>query len=988
MHTYTKHTVILLLPVILIALYLYGDIRSTKHVDAAVAINAVTSMNANATSTVSLSHTTAGLNRHLLVTIHHAGDTNHAVTSVTYGGVPLTKITSAAIGSYLQVTEMWHLTAPPIGTNNIVVTTDIPAKYLAVTAISRTGIDQVSPIVSSTGTFGTTGTNPTITVPSQMGNVVQDAISWNKYITPQATATAGPGQTALANLAGTFQLGVATSEEAGSATTTMSWVLSTSRPWSMVAVEIKAALTIDTVYPTSSLLSFIGGEKVKGIVTLTATASDDTGIAGVLFYVDGQPLGAEDLTAPYTVSWDTTLYNDGNHALSTAARDTSGNTSASTPVNVIVDDTPPQQSNGLPSGILPPGTTQTSLSLTTDEDAICRYGTASLPYTSLPQQFTQSVTTIHSTTLTGLQDGNSYTYYVRCEDTAGNQNQTDTIITFSVNTPSDTTGPVIQNVIATNTRTTSTTIQWTTDEPADSYVEYGPTSSYGLSSILEQTLRTSHSLNLSGLSPSTDYHYRVTSKDAAGNISTSTDFTFSSARPNFVILMSDNQTVRSVSEAMVKVQTLLAKNGVSFTNAHVPYPLCCPARATFVTGQFSHNNNVMANDPPAGGYANLDHTKTLPVWLQQAGYYTVHIGKHLNGYGTQDSNPNDSIPPCKEVPVGWNEWYGNVAKDAEFTNYVLNENGSLVKYGNPPSYLPTSCTFSATSTGYQTDVYNQKALKVINQRASATDGKPFFLWVAYGTRAAATPAPRHIGFFSNFAFPIVPSFNEADVSDKPTQVRNKPLFTSSQINNTKTTYKGHLEALLSIDEGVGQVINALSANGQLDDTVVIYLSDQGQLYGEHRASGVAWAYEESVKIPLIIRGPGFAASTTINKLVSGVDFAPTIVDLARATPTRVMDGSSLIPLVKNPSLPWRSYDFHESNVVEGSNTNYYNGVRDSRYVYFEHGPNWTEKELYDLQADPYQLVSKHADPAFSSILQNLKNKLDALKNCSGSSCWQ
>jgi N-acetylglucosamine-6-sulfatase len=484
----------------------------------------------------------------------------------------------------------------------------------------------------------------------------------------------------------------------------------------------------------------------------------------------------------------------------------------------------------------------------------------------------------------------------------------------------------------------------------------------------------------------------VTSRDAAGNAATSTDLTFETpqppppSRPNIVLIMSDNQSVRSVSEAMTHVRNLLVANGVSFEHAHVPYPLCCPARATFLTGQYSHNNNVMSNLPPTGGYEKLDHVNTLPVWLQSAGYYTAHIGKYLNGYGSQDTRPSDGKPACTEVPPGWDEWYGNILTDFGANDYVLNENGSLIRYGNANPTLQAGCTYAGAAVGFQTDVYTRKAIRIIEQRKAANDGRPFFVTLAYGAPEGELTATRHINKFSTFPLPTPPSFNEADVSDKPAKLRNRAPLTSTQVASLQKTYRAHLESLLGVDEGVRDVMAALQANGQLDNTVVFYLSDQGQMWGEHRLTRLGWPYEESVRIPLYVRGPGFPAGTRVSQIVSGVDIAPTIVALAGATPTRPMDGRSLLPLAQSPSTAWRTYSLMEANTTENSGQ-VYSAVRDARYVYIEHASTG-ETELYDLEIDPFQLASKHADPGYATVKQHLQAQLAALRACTGSACWR
>ena len=264
-------------------------------------------------------------------------------------------------------------------------------------------------------------------------------------------------------------------------------------------------------------------------------------------------------------------------------------------------------------------------------------------------------------------------------------------------------------------------------------------------------------------------------------------------RPNVVVIMTDDQTVESM-RVMPNVKALLADQGVTFDNSFVSYALCCPSRATYLTGQYAHNHGVWGNAAPNGGYYKLDSTNTLPVWLQRGGYQTIHLGKYLNGYGTRNAT---------EVPPGWGEWYGSVDPTTyRFYNYTLNENGRTVNYGTG-------------AANYQTDVYAQKAVDLI--AAQAADPRPFFLSVAFlaphsgGPRdpddppnlGTPAPAPRHRNVFRTQPLPIPPSFNEADVSDKPAAVRNRPLLTAGRINGIREMYQQRLESLLAVDEAVG-----------------------------------------------------------------------------------------------------------------------------------------------------------------------------------------
>ncbi len=239
------------------------------------------------------------------------------------------------------------------------------------------------------------------------------------------------------------------------------------------------------------------------------------------------------------------------------------------------------------------------------------------------------------------------------------------------------------------------------------------------------------------------------------------------APPNIVVIMTDDQTVESL-RVMANVQPAPDRARHDFANSFATFSLCCPSRATFLTGQYAHNHGVMGNAPPHGGYAKLDHSNTLPVWLQDAGYYTAHIGKYLNGYGS--TNPT-------EIPSGWSEWHGSVDPSTyRFYGYTLNENGTLRTY----------------ERAYQTDVYAQKAVNVIGQRAP--QAQPFFLWVAFlaphsgGPRepgdpplATPVPAPRHRNDFAGEPLPRPPGFNEANVSDKPVGIRRRPRLSPADV---------------------------------------------------------------------------------------------------------------------------------------------------------------------------------------------------------------
>ena len=441
-------------------------------------------------------------------------------------------------------------------------------------------------------------------------------------------------------------------------------------------------------------------------------------------------------------------------------------------------------------------------------------------------------------------------------------------------------------------------------------------------------------------------------------------------RPNVLVVMTDDQTVESM-RVMPNVQRLLAREGTTFAHSYASFPLCCPSRATFLSGQYGHNNRVMGNRPPQGGYGNLDHSNTLPVWLQRAGYRTVHIGKYLNGYGRDRSTPTT-------VPPGYSEWYGSVDPSTyRFYDYTLNENGRLVTYGSRPQ-------------DYQADVYSRKAVDVI--RRLAPGDQPFYLKVAFlaphsggprepdDPRGQATPVPalRHRNRFAAEAMPTPPSFNEADVSDKPQAIRRRPLLGPARIAAVTENYRQRLESLLAVDEAVLEMVRALEAAGELDRTLVVFTTDNGFLHGEHRVpSGKTLAYEPSARVPLILRGPGVPRGLVHQNPVLNVDLAPTIVDAANTRAGRLLDGRSLLSLVQYPTRRWG-----RDLLLE---TMQYTAIRTPRYLYAEHTSG--ERELYDLVADPHQLASRHADPALAAVRAQLAARLARLRACRGAPCY-
>jgi arylsulfatase A-like enzyme len=451
------------------------------------------------------------------------------------------------------------------------------------------------------------------------------------------------------------------------------------------------------------------------------------------------------------------------------------------------------------------------------------------------------------------------------------------------------------------------------------------------------------------------------------------------AQPNIVLMMSDDQDVATM-QYMPQVRALLADQGVTFNNSFVTSSICCPSNVTALTGQYTFNHGVLNNILPTGGFqkfvdmrtdgdpATQGDESTLATWLNDAGYNTARVGKYLVSY------PDNST----YVPPGWDEWYNSYEGFTTYFGYRLNENGAVVQYGT-------------AEEDYITDVFTAKAVDFIN-RAEANDDQPFFLQfhptaphAGAGRNGPATPAPRHAGMFAGVQAPRTPSFNEADVSDKPPDVRNLPLLTAAQIAAIDHEYQTRIESLQALDEGIGQIIDTLAARGELDNTYIVYTSDNGYHLGQHRFLGSKFqVYEEDIRVPLIIRGPGVEAGAIRDQMAVNIDLAPTMARWGRATPDRVMDGLSLTPLLGpgGAAQNWRTDFLVElyRHLPPMQNGDVIKALRTEHEVYVEYqsGP----RELYDLRSDPDQLQNIYttADP---SHIADLSAQLAELASSQG-----
>jgi len=472
----------------------------------------------------------------------------------------------------------------------------------------------------------------------------------------------------------------------------------------------------------------------------------------------------------------------------------------------------------------------------------------------------------------------------------------------------------------------------------------------------------------------------------------------SAGKPNIVMVVTDDQRLDSFDDrTMPATRRLIAAKGTVFTDTIITTPTCCPSRATMLTGQYGHNNGVIANAP---GYRDLvDPENTLPVWLQEAGYQTAHLGKYLNGY-------QGAADPDTEVGPGWDEWY-TLLTPRRYYGYNLAVNGKEESFGNKDS-------------DHFTRVMNRQSAHVIRRFASKND--PFYVQVdqfaphtesgmsaaASRCKGGAVPDPRDEDLFENTKLRETPNFNEKDVSDKPSFIRDRDRLDATEKKKVAKRLGCRLASLRGVDRGVKKIVKTLKQEKALDDTVIIFTSDNGYFQGEHRISvNKTFPYEEALRVPLAIRAPdgvlGGQQAGKVKELVSNIDLAPTIADLAGAEPCnesgcRVMDGRSMVGLLKGGG---GGFPDDRSLVLEYGREKdktgllcEYAGIRDPDHAYMEYtglASNGScdqidERELYNIKGDPFQLdnLAKGGKGGETSGAETkLEEKLAELRDCAG-----
>ena len=465
--------------------------------------------------------------------------------------------------------------------------------------------------------------------------------------------------------------------------------------------------------------------------------------------------------------------------------------------------------------------------------------------------------------------------------------------------------------------------------------------------------------------------------------------------PNIILILTDDQDLTLDSmDYMPLTRELIGDQGMTFENFFAPVPLCCPARASLLRGQHAHNTQILYNLPPLGGFQKFYdlglENATVATALQDAGYRTAMLGKYMNGYPL----PGDQT----YIPPGWDRWWVPITDSAYSSyDYTVNDDGTLVYYGVTPA-------------DYITDVMAGLSLQFIDETAQLPQPTPFFLMVSlYAPHSPAIPAPRHTGLYPDATVPQTPSFNESDMSDKYLFMQVLPSLTVTDTAYMNIAYRNQKRSLASVDELVASVVAELQTQGVLDNTYVIFASDNGLHMGQHRyLPGKGMPYESDIRMPFLVRGPGVPAGVNRSDLTAIIDLAPTFADIAGTSLAVPSDGRSLVPLLHSAApQPWRTAvllehwrpptdwipdsrlaleppdPMDEQLRALGIEMPDYGGIRTADYKYILRAGS--QVELYDIARDWDEIYNQGSDARWT-FRNALQLWLDELSACAGATC--
>jgi arylsulfatase A-like enzyme len=458
-----------------------------------------------------------------------------------------------------------------------------------------------------------------------------------------------------------------------------------------------------------------------------------------------------------------------------------------------------------------------------------------------------------------------------------------------------------------------------------------------------------------------------------------------------------------------RLRRLVAAHGLTLDNSFAPYPLCCPDRASFLTGQYAHNHGVFWHAPPYG-YGAFDDSHTLATALRAAGYRTGFVGKYLNGYGHMRSRVSGR-PSYRYVPRGWDDWRAAI-------------DGAPGVHGGTYDYWDIAFNVNGHVDNSHRGEYSSRVIgdmSVAMARRMAGGGRPFFIYVNFVAPHTGTPEPgdppryvadRH-GRLWEYATPGRPAWvrgrfdavirrgagmprggrpAERDVSDKPRYLRRTPEPTARERALLRDVTRQRAEAVFVMDRNVARLIGSLRASRAWSDTVFVFVSDNGYFLGEHRRrTGKTLTHEPSLRVPLLITGPVMRAGERRHDPVSVVDLTATILDLARARPPHRPDGASRLPSLRTGDQGWTAAVITE-NATPGSlpdvpgfhDARTMIGLRTAQYSLMVN--RHLGDELYDLATDPLENRNVFYDPAYAAVRRQLLRQWRALRSCAGAAC--
>lgn len=480
--------------------------------------------------------------------------------------------------------------------------------------------------------------------------------------------------------------------------------------------------------------------------------------------------------------------------------------------------------------------------------------------------------------------------------------------------------------------------------------------------------------------------------------------TASAAQPNILFLLTDDQDVTAHSlDYMQELHHILREGGTEYLNYFVPTGLCCPSRSTLISGQFCHNTGIWDNGDLnnkthlSGGLKKIIATGleniTVATQLKEAGYETYLVGKYMNGY---EDGKADYIPP------GWDHWYGMT--DTAYYGPHFSVDGKLLK---------------TSKETYQTDFISETVQKFIRDRKNE---KPFFMYVSpFAPHGPSLPAKRHANLFSNLSAPRYDSYNPShDIqSQKPSWIKNLPELDQSQLSSIDEFYRNRLRALQAVDEMLLNFTTLLDKQGELDNTYIFYMGDNGQHLGDFRLpAGKRQAYDTDVRVPFLVRGPGVPKGGRVTEIVMSVDLFPTWMELAdgKIPEEHIVDGQSITSFLSGkadmqPAInTFRSVALTEmfggssnmgqryKNMTGFERNRFWNNTYQSARIIngsdWAENANWMyaewctgEREFYNVTEDPHE-VHNLIDTMDSVLLTNLSMLLASVANCTGSACWK